>query len=97
MVLQNASDKPSPEQTSSILSLLTYSFLDEPIYTAYSHPQRASESLPAIPDYDRTAHLVDRSFKHLDIFSGARQQHMFFALMRVFSRLIVRLIRSGIY
>lgn len=83
--LQNPSEEPNPEQICSILSLLTYSFLDKPIYTAYSSPQLASETLPAIADYDRTAHLVKRSFKHLDIFSGARRQHMFFALMRVFS------------
>ncbi|KZV63334.1 P-loop containing nucleoside triphosphate hydrolase protein [Peniophora sp. CONT] len=81
---ENPSDEPNPEQTCSLLSLLTYSFLDKPIYTAYKYPQLATETLPAIADYDRTAHLVNRSFKHLDVFSGARRQHMFFALMRVF-------------
>ncbi|KZV64707.1 P-loop containing nucleoside triphosphate hydrolase protein [Peniophora sp. CONT] len=83
--LENPSEEPNPEQTCSILSLLTYSYLDKPIYTAYRYPQLPSETLlPAIADYDRTAYLVNRSFKHLDVFSGARRQHVFFALMRVF-------------
>ncbi|VDB89903.1 unnamed protein product [Peniophora sp. CBMAI 1063] len=81
---ENPSAEPNPEQTCSLLSLLTYSFLDKPIFTVYHNPQLASETLPEIADYDRTAHLVDRSFKHLDVFSGAPRQHMFFALMRIF-------------
>ncbi|KZV63837.1 P-loop containing nucleoside triphosphate hydrolase protein [Peniophora sp. CONT] len=76
--------QPNPEQTCSILSLLTYSFLDKPVYAAYNSSQLASDTLPVIADYDRTAHLVDRSFKYLDVFAGARRQHMFFALMHVF-------------
>ena len=86
---QNPSERPNPEQTCSILSLITYSFLDKPIYTVYNAPQLASQTLPPLADYDRTTHLVKRSFKHLDIFSGARRQHMFFALMRVFSQYII--------
>ncbi|VDB85429.1 unnamed protein product [Peniophora sp. CBMAI 1063] len=83
---ENPAEEPSAEQTCSLLSLLTYSFLDRIIYATYSNPQQASKAVPSLADYDRTAHLVDRSFKHLDVFSGARQQHVFFALLRVFRR-----------
>ncbi|VDB97890.1 unnamed protein product [Peniophora sp. CBMAI 1063] len=81
---KNPSAEPNPEQTCSLLSLLTYSFLDKPIFAVYNNPLLASETLPEIADYDRTVHLVDRSFKYMDVFSGAPRQHMFFALMRVF-------------
>ncbi|KZV59749.1 P-loop containing nucleoside triphosphate hydrolase protein [Peniophora sp. CONT] len=81
---EKPSEKPNPEQTCSILSFLTYSFLDEPVYAAYGFQKVTAETLPVVADYDRTAHLVERSFKHLDVFSGAPRQHMFFALMRVF-------------
>ena len=74
---QKTSDRPNPEQTCSLLSLLLYTFLDKTVY--------ASEAIPEIADYDRAEHLVDRSFKNLDVFSGAKKQHIFFALMRVFS------------
>ena len=89
MPVQDASREPNPEQTASLISLLTYAFLDKHIYTSYISPQRATETMPAIADYDRTAYLVDRSFGYLDRFAGARQEHLFFALMRAFSGLIV--------
>ncbi|KZV67494.1 P-loop containing nucleoside triphosphate hydrolase protein [Peniophora sp. CONT] len=78
---KNASEKPNPEQTCSILSLLMYSFLDKTVFAA---SQSTPTSLPEIADYDRSAYLVERNFKYLDVFSGARKQHVFFALMRVF-------------
>ncbi|KZV64708.1 P-loop containing nucleoside triphosphate hydrolase protein [Peniophora sp. CONT] len=81
---ENPSLEPNPEQTASILSLITFTFLDKHIFMAYRLPHLSFDLLPAIADYDRTAHLVKRSFKHLDAFSGAPKSHMFWALMRVF-------------
>ncbi|VDB89911.1 unnamed protein product [Peniophora sp. CBMAI 1063] len=78
------SPEPNPEQTASLLSLLTYSFLDKHIFLAYRLPHLSFDLLPPLADYDRTAHLVDRSFEHLDTFSGAPRVHMLWALMRVF-------------
>lgn len=94
---QNPSEEPNPDQTCSLLSLLTYSFMNEPIYAAYKFPQSASEFLPPMADYDRTAHLVNRSFKHLDIFSGAGRENMFFALMRVFGNYATVASLNGLY
>ena len=62
--------------------------MDKPIYTAYKSPRLVSGT-SVMADYDRMAYLVDRTFKHLDIFSGARLQHMFLALLRVYSKLVI--------
>ncbi|KZV64704.1 hypothetical protein PENSPDRAFT_656364 [Peniophora sp. CONT] len=82
---ENPSPEPNPEQTASILSFITFSFLDKHIFMAYRLTHLGFDLLPAIADYDRTAHLVKRSFKHLDPFSGAPRGHMAIALLRVFS------------
>ncbi|VDB89909.1 unnamed protein product [Peniophora sp. CBMAI 1063] len=97
---ENPSPEPNPEQTASILSLITFSFLDKHIFLAYRLPHLGFDLLPAIADYDRTAHLVKRSFKHLDPFSGAPKSHMFWALLRVFSweytmLTVIMIVRAG--
>ncbi|KDQ56808.1 hypothetical protein JAAARDRAFT_36283 [Jaapia argillacea MUCL 33604] len=74
----------NPEQTASILSLALYSFLDPVVYTAYKVPHLKHEQLPALSDYDHAKNLVKRSFKHLDTFAGAKKQHLFWGLMKVF-------------
>ncbi|KZV76920.1 multidrug resistance-associated ABC transporter [Peniophora sp. CONT] len=74
----------NPEQTTNIISLTTYTFLDKYIFQAYSQGRLEYEQLPPLADYDYTKNLVKRSFKHLDMFSGAPNQHMFIALMKVF-------------
>ncbi|KDQ56809.1 hypothetical protein JAAARDRAFT_132140 [Jaapia argillacea MUCL 33604] len=76
----------NPEQTASILSLALYSFLDPVIYKGYKVPHLKAEELPPLADYDHTKNLVKRSFKHLDRFSGAKKEHLFWGLMRVFYR-----------
>ncbi|VDB86203.1 unnamed protein product [Peniophora sp. CBMAI 1063] len=70
---ERPTEKPNPEQTCSPLSLLLYSFLDKTVY--------ASQPIPGIADCDRAKHLVERNFKYLDVFSGAKRRHVFFALM----------------
>ena len=74
----------NPEQTTSIFALTTYTFLDKYIFQAYRQGHLDFEQLPVLGDYDYTKNLVKRSFKHLDMFSGAPNQHMFLALMKVF-------------
>ncbi|VDC02108.1 unnamed protein product [Peniophora sp. CBMAI 1063] len=81
----NSQRELNPEQTCSLLSLLTYSFLDSDIYVAYTAPRYTFDMLPEIADYDRMSYLVHRGFKHLDVFSGAPKHHIFFALTRVFA------------
>lgn len=78
----------NPEQTTSIVALTTYTFLDKYIFQAYRQGRLEFEQLPALADYDYTKNLVKRSFKHLDMFSGAPNHHMFIALMKVFCKFI---------
>ncbi|KZV63091.1 P-loop containing nucleoside triphosphate hydrolase protein [Peniophora sp. CONT] len=83
---KNPQAKTNPEQTASALSFLTFSFLDLYIFDAYRQGSLDFEQqFPVLCDYDYTTNLVKRSFKHLDRFSGAPAQHMFFALLKIFS------------
>lgn len=75
---------PSPEQTASWVSLAIHSYLDPTVWLAYRVPHLAFEQLPPLADYDRSAHLVQRSFDKLDPFQGGLRSHLFWALLRVF-------------
>ncbi|KAJ7489333.1 P-loop containing nucleoside triphosphate hydrolase protein [Mycena latifolia] len=75
---------PNPEQTASILSLILYFFLDHVIFLAYRLSHLPHEMLPPLADYDYAQHLKTRSFKHIDVFAGAKRRHIFFGIMRVF-------------
>ncbi|KAJ8084456.1 hypothetical protein PM082_003226 [Marasmius tenuissimus] len=78
-------ETPSPEQTACIFSVLVYSFLDPLVFYAYGVPHIPWDKLPPLCDYDFTRNLKTRSFKHLDIFSGApKQRHIALGLLRVF-------------
>ncbi|KAF8885698.1 multidrug resistance-associated ABC transporter [Gymnopilus junonius] len=72
------------EQTASLFSLMTYSFLDPVISEAYRVPHLPYDRLPPLADYDYSKNLTDRAFPHLDEFHGAKRRHLFFGLMRVF-------------
>ena len=53
---------PNPEQTASILSLVSYSFLDPLVFEAYKVPHLSHERLSTIADYDRTEHVREKAF-----------------------------------
>ncbi|KAI1795060.1 hypothetical protein LXA43DRAFT_1080347 [Ganoderma leucocontextum] len=80
------SEKVNPEQTASILSMSVYTFLDGIIWKAYQVPHLPYEELPPLADYDRTKHLVKRSFPSLDPFQVSKKRHLFWGLMTVFRR-----------
>ncbi|TDL28857.1 P-loop containing nucleoside triphosphate hydrolase protein [Rickenella mellea] len=83
---KNPMAEPNPEQVTPLLSLTMFSFLDPLIFKAYGMPHLSHDELPPLCDYDYTSNLVKRSFKNLDTFSGAKRQHLFFGLMRIFRR-----------
>ncbi|TFK36798.1 hypothetical protein BDQ12DRAFT_699326 [Crucibulum laeve] len=83
---KNPMATPNPEQTASILSLITYSFLDPIIFLAYRIPHLSHDQLPPLADYDYSHHLVGKSFPHLDTFGKKKKRHLFFGIMRVFYR-----------
>ncbi|KAF9458727.1 P-loop containing nucleoside triphosphate hydrolase protein [Collybia nuda] len=77
---------PNPEQTASLLSLMLYSFLDPLVFLAYRIPKLSHEQLPPLADYDHAKHLTEKSFRHLDVYTGEKKRHLFWGLMRVFRR-----------
>ncbi|KAJ3564413.1 hypothetical protein NP233_g8310 [Leucocoprinus birnbaumii] len=76
--------EPNPEQTASLFSMLTYSFMSPIVYLAYRLPHLSYNQLPPLADYDYAHNLKSGSFKHLDLFSGAPHRHIFWGLMQVF-------------
>ncbi|KII86381.1 hypothetical protein PLICRDRAFT_56093 [Plicaturopsis crispa FD-325 SS-3] len=66
--------EPSPEQTCSVLSLVTYSFLDPLLALASRVPHVPHSQLPPLSDKDYARNLVSISFKHLDPFSSGNKK-----------------------
>ncbi|KAG9103574.1 hypothetical protein FRC06_009826 [Ceratobasidium sp. 370] len=85
---RNPSSEPNPEQTTPLINLLLYNFLDPLIWTAYRSPKLEYEQLPPLADYDRAAYLKQRSFDQLDPLRRGvkKQRHLFWGLMEVFRR-----------
>ncbi|KAG1769620.1 hypothetical protein EDD22DRAFT_868510 [Suillus occidentalis] len=80
----NPTDSPHPEQTSSWLSMVLYTWLDPIVFKAYRVPHLSHEALPPLADHDYSRNLKKKSFPHLDPFSGSRRRHIFFGLMKTF-------------
>ena len=53
---------PNPEQTASLLSLATISFLDPVIMLAYKLPHLPYDLLPPLADTDAAENLKKRAF-----------------------------------
>ncbi|KAJ7680686.1 hypothetical protein DFH06DRAFT_1163946 [Mycena polygramma] len=77
---KNPTPVANAEQTSSLLSLVLYFFLDPIIFLGYRTPHLKFEQLPPLCDYDDLKHLKPTAFPHLDVFSGKRR-HVFFGLV----------------
>lgn len=82
--LKNPMKEPNPEQTASILSFVTYHFLDGTIWRGYRMPHLSFEHLPPLADYDKATNLTSRSFPHLDPSLKHNDSHLFWGLLRVF-------------
>ncbi|KAJ2927022.1 hypothetical protein H1R20_g10047, partial [Candolleomyces eurysporus] len=82
---------PNAEQTASILSLITFSFLDSVVFLANRVPHLSSDLLPPLADSDYAQNLRARGFPHLDAFKKPQKSHLFFGLMRVFRKEYVTL------
>ncbi|VDC01970.1 unnamed protein product [Peniophora sp. CBMAI 1063] len=77
-------DELNEEQTASLLSFGTFSYLDRLVMLGYRLRTLSFEQLPPLPDYDRTSYLVKRSFKHFDPFTGAPRRHLFIGILKTF-------------
>ncbi|KAJ3801154.1 hypothetical protein GGU11DRAFT_770568 [Lentinula aff. detonsa] len=82
--IKNPLPEPNPEQTASIFSLVTYAFLDRLVLAAYRVSHLDFKQLPPLNDHDSSEHMKSLSFKHLDVFSGAPNRHLFIGLMKIF-------------
>ncbi|VDC01967.1 unnamed protein product [Peniophora sp. CBMAI 1063] len=78
--------EPHPEQTASIFSSATFTYLQPTVSLAYRVPHLPFDRLPPLADYDHAQVLVSSALKHLDSFAGAPQRHLFFGLLRIFLR-----------
>ncbi|KJA20178.1 hypothetical protein HYPSUDRAFT_204055 [Hypholoma sublateritium FD-334 SS-4] len=81
---KNQMPNPNSEQTASIISILTFTFLDNIILMGSKVTHLRADQLPPLADYDGAEYQTTKSFPHLDVFSGAKQRHLFFRLMRVY-------------
>ncbi|KAH7910707.1 hypothetical protein BJ138DRAFT_73634 [Hygrophoropsis aurantiaca] len=75
---------PHPEQTASWLSMLLYIWEDPIVFLASKTPHLSHEQLPTLADQDRSRNLVKKSFIHLDPFSGGKNRHIFFGLLKIY-------------
>ncbi|KAK7064563.1 ATP-binding cassette transporter [Favolaschia claudopus] len=80
---KNPMPVPNPEQTASIIATMFYSFLDPIVFLGYRVPHLKHEQLPPLADYDYTANLKARNFKHLEV-SVSNKRHLFFGLIWTF-------------
>lgn len=78
---------PSFEQTASILSFVTYGYLDSTIYKAYHAPHLPYDELPVLADYEHADHLAKTAFPYLDPAQNTgKPRHIFFGLLRVYCK-----------
>ncbi|KAI0742214.1 hypothetical protein C8Q80DRAFT_1186678 [Daedaleopsis nitida] len=83
---KNPAAEPNPEQTASILSFFSVSFLDPLIWKGYRVPHIPFDELPPLADYDYASNLVKRAFPHLDPTRLKHKHHIFWRLMTVFMK-----------
>ncbi|QRV86004.1 ATP-binding cassette transporter abc4 [Ceratobasidium sp. AG-Ba] len=82
--LKQAPATPNPEQTASIISLVSYQFMDPLVWSAYRGPKLEFDQLPPLADYDHASYLKQQHLDQLDPFKSPSHPHLFWNLMRVF-------------
>ncbi|TDL15052.1 P-loop containing nucleoside triphosphate hydrolase protein [Rickenella mellea] len=83
---QYPEDVPNPEDTCSLLSSLTYSFLDPVIFYAYHVPDLTIKDLPPLPRTERSKYIADKNFPKLDPVQVGTKRHIFWGICRVFAK-----------
>lgn len=67
-LIQHPAEQPNPEQTASVLSFNTYSYLSQTITRANKLDHLTPDDMPPIADYDRAENLTKASLYVRDIF-----------------------------
>ncbi|KAH8104855.1 hypothetical protein BXZ70DRAFT_1049038 [Cristinia sonorae] len=80
---EHPSPELNPEQTASIISWITYTYLDPLIYKANQVDHLPVEQLPAVPEYDEAKYMVTRGLATLQPYI-AKKRHLAFGFMDVF-------------
>ncbi|THV06409.1 P-loop containing nucleoside triphosphate hydrolase protein [Dendrothele bispora CBS 962.96] len=75
--------KPTAEQTASLSSLATYSFLDSFLFKGARTEKLTTADLPQLADYDDAEHLKEIALPYLDPMRVQRR-NLFWSLSRVF-------------
>ncbi|QRW21003.1 hypothetical protein RhiXN_05992 [Rhizoctonia solani] len=65
---------PNPEQTASLISLMTYTYLNPIIFAAYRAPKLEYDQLPPLADYDHAAVLRQRGLDAIDPMNTERNK-----------------------
>ncbi|KAF4617372.1 hypothetical protein D9613_005686 [Agrocybe pediades] len=77
---------PNVEQTASLFSMMTYTFLDHTVMLGYKVPHLSVDQLDPLSDRDAAAYRTEKAFPHIDVFRGAKRRSLFWRLMRVYRK-----------
>ncbi|KAH9480752.1 ATP-binding cassette transporter abc4 [Psilocybe cubensis] len=77
---------PNPEQTSSWISRVTYTYIDSVILLANRVSHLSYKQLPPLSDYDAAKYQAQEAFPHLDTYRGAKRRHLFFGMVYHFRK-----------
>lgn len=84
----NPQEEPHPEQVASVLSLLTFQFVDPLIRQASKVESLPYEDLPPMTDYDRAIYLSEKHMTKLDPIrrqqKGLPRRHLFWGVAQTF-------------
>ena len=80
---------PNPEQTTPLISLLLWFFLDRIVLLAYRAPHLSYDQLPPLAGYDLAKNLVKNSLPKLDPLSSGKKQHIFWGLLSVYRKFMI--------
>ncbi|KAF5311665.1 hypothetical protein D9611_009497 [Ephemerocybe angulata] len=81
---KDTADRLHPEQTASLLSTLTFTYLSPTITVANRTSHLSAEALPPMADYDRARFLADRAIPYVDTQKIREARHIAFPLLRMF-------------
>ncbi|KAF9538671.1 hypothetical protein CPC08DRAFT_824613, partial [Agrocybe pediades] len=77
---------PNIEQTASLFSMMTHSFLDHTIMLGYKVPHLSVDQLDPLSDRDAAAYRTQKAFPHIDVFHGAKRRSLFWGLLKVYRK-----------
>lgn len=76
--------EPNVEQTCSLFSSLTYSYLDPLFFLAWKQGGLTFDQIPVLADYDKAEQLVQKSFPFLDPHIDGASKHLLYGFLRVY-------------